>query len=148
VHCRNAGEDVFARLKTWAMRARRATGDRPLGVLHYFSGSPEEACAYVELGFLISVHTSVTHPKAFQLRQVALETPLESLVIETDSPYGAPQSVRGERNEPAYVVEAASRIAAIKGLTTDDVARTTSANAVRLFGFQLPNTIPLIGARV
>ena len=146
VHCRDAQEDVFQKLTTWSMRNRPTYGAGPLGVMHYFSGTPQDALHYVELGFLISIHTSVTHPKAYQLRQVVAELPLDALVIETDSPYGAPQSVRGKRNEPAFVVEAAARIAEVRGLTVDEVARATSSNAARLFRLPLAAASGAIGA--
>jgi TatD DNase family protein len=147
VHCRNADEDVMRALKTWSLRNRSGYGERLLGVMHYFSGTPEEARTYVDLGFLISVHTSITHSKAFKLRQVATEIPLSRLVIETDSPYGAPQSQRGKRNEPAYVIEAAARVAELRGLPLSEVASATSANAARLFGLSLPHVPELTGAR-
>jgi TatD DNase family protein len=117
--------------------AQRFVG-QPLGVLHYFSGSLEDAERYVGLGFLISVHTSVTHPKAVALRAVVSSTPLDSLIVETDSPYGAPQAFRGKTNEPAFVVEAARQIAEVKGLALQEVADATTANARRLF--RLPVT--------
>ena len=88
----------------------------------------------IELGFMISIHTSVTHPKALQLADVVRATPLEYLVVETDSPYGAPQRYRGKRNEPAYVAEAVLKIAEIKGAPADDIAETTTQNALRLLG--------------
>ena len=68
------------------------------------------------------------------LRDVARSIPLERMVIETDSPYGAPQAYRGKRNEPAYVVEAAKKIAEVRGVSTDAVAETTSRTALRLLG--------------
>ncbi len=148
VHCREAADDVSRILRSWALRHRPAYQDRPLGVLHYFSGTPDEARSYVESGFLISIHTSVTHSKAFLLRQVVGELPLEALVIETDAPYGAPQSQRGKRNEPAFVTEGAAKIAEIQGLTLEEVARATSANAERLFGIHLSRKTGLIGAPV
>ncbi len=80
------------------------------------------------------MHTSVTHKKQTGMREVVSQLPLSSLVIETDSPYGAPQAYRGKRNEPAYVVEAAKQIAAEQGLSLEAVAEATSANAARLFG--------------
>jgi TatD DNase family protein len=106
--------------------------------MHYFSGSLEEARRYVELGFMISVHTSVTHPKAIALRDAVAQLPLDALVIETDSPYGAPQTVRGKLNEPAYVIEAARQIAELHGVTLEDVAAATTANARRLFRLPVP----------
>jgi TatD DNase family protein len=147
VHCRNAEDDVMRALTAWSLRSRASYGERPLGVLHYFSGTPEQARTYVELGFFISVHTSITHPKAFRLRQVAAELPLSRLVIETDSPYGAPQSQRGRRNEPAFAVEAAAKIAEVRGVTVAAVARATTENAARLFGLRLPQAAELTGAR-
>jgi TatD DNase family protein len=142
VHCREAWQALSEQLVPWASRAAQRFERQPLGVLHYFSGSLEEAERYVGLGFVISVHTSVTHPKAIALRDVVSRLPLESLVIETDSPYGAPQALRGKRNEPAYVVEAAKQIAEAKGLSLREVADATTANARRLFRLPVPAGTP------
>lgn len=135
VHTRNANEEMMPLLSEWSheMGGRLPDG-RPLGVMHYFSEDAAAACAYIELGFVISVHTSVTHPKALQLADVVRETPIDRLVIETDSPYGAPQRYRGKRNEPAYVSEAAVRIAELKGMSMDAVAEATTRTAMRLLG--------------
>jgi TatD DNase family protein len=111
---------------------------RSLGVMHYFSEDAAMAARYIELGFMISVHTSVTHPKAAQLAEVVRQTPVEYLVLETDSPYGAPQRFRGRRNEPAYVAEAAVRVAELKDMTVEAVAETTTQSALRLFGISDP----------
>jgi TatD DNase family protein len=102
-------------------------------VLHYFTGDLITAQRYIELGFLISVHTSVTHPKQTALREVVAMLPPESLVLETDSPYGAPQARRGQRNEPAFLLEAARQVAELHNVSLETVAATTSANARRLF---------------
>jgi len=135
VHARDAHEEMMPLLTEWSREMGGALPDgRPLGVMHYFSGDAALAQRYVELGFVISVHTSVTHPKAAQLADVVRAIPLEHLVLETDSPYGAPQSHRGKRNEPAYVAEAAYRVAELKGLPVDVVAETTTRNAERLLG--------------
>lgn len=134
VHCRDAWEATAEQLVPWARRVAPAFGDHPVGVLHYFTGTLEEAQRYIELGFVISVHTSVTHPRQQPLRDVVAQLPLESLVIETDSPYGAPQSQRGKRNEPSYVTEAAKQIAVLHGVDLDYISEVTSANARRLFG--------------
>jgi TatD DNase family protein len=137
VHCRDAWDVLRTILEPWAHLVRASFDGRPLGVLHYFPGSIEEARLYHELGFLISIHTSVTHPNAQNLRDVAAALPLEALVVETDSPYGAPQSQRARRNEPAYVIEAAKQIAAVRNTTLEAVAEATTANARRLFAHQL-----------
>lgn len=136
VHCRDAWDDAAAVLEPWARRAAPTFMGRPVGVMHYFSGTLEQAQFYMSLGFMISAHTSVTHPKQGAMRDVMAQIPLDSLVIETDSPYGAPQAYRGKRNEPAHVVEAAKQIATLKSVTLAEVAAATTANAMRLF--QLP----------
>ena len=153
VHTRDAWEDTLAVLGAWANpspqpppRFRRGgadSGDSPLraagnagapiGVMHYFTGSVEDGLRFVEMGFLLSIHTSVTFKNAGAMREVVAQLPLESLVIETDSPYGAPQGYRGKRNEPAYVVEVAKMIAELQGVSVEAVAETTYANACRLF---------------
>ncbi len=137
VHCREARETLTPALETWAGRARPAFGGRPVGVMHYFSGSADEARSFADAGFAISIHTSVTHPRSEGLREVAGKAPIEALVVETDSPYGAPQSRRGKRNEPAFVVEAAKAIAEARSLGFEETARATTANAARLFALPL-----------
>jgi TatD DNase family protein len=104
--------------------------------MHYFSADLDLARRYVELGFLISIHTSVTYPKSDRLREVAAGLDMEHVVVETDSPYGAPQSQRGRRNEPAYVAETAACVAELRGVTVDEVARRTGENAAKLFGLR------------
>lgn len=135
VHCRDAQREMYPILERWTEEARPLfEEDRPLGVMHYFSGSLDLARQYVEMGFLISIHTSVTYPKSDRTREVAAGIDLNSLVLETDSPYGAPQSRRGRRNEPACVAEAAACVAELRGLTVETVAERTGSNADRLFG--------------
>jgi TatD DNase family protein len=93
----------------------------------------------IDMGFSISIAGPVTFPKAEALREVVRQIPIEHLLVETDSPYLAPQPMRGKRNEPAFVRHTAEMIAQVKGLTFDDVARITSFNAMQLFGI---GTIP------
>jgi TatD DNase family protein len=138
VHCREAWQALDGSLMPWAQRVGASYAGRPPGVLHYFSSDVETAKRYVDLGFLISIHTSVTHKKSAQLREVAAALPLEALVIETDSPYGAPQAYRGKRNEPAFVIEAAKAIAEARGETLETIAAATTANARRLFRLDSP----------
>jgi TatD DNase family protein len=139
VHARDAHDTMLPLLRQYAGEAGGALPDgRPLGVMHYFSGDAALARAYVDLGFVISIHTSVTHPKSETLRDVAKSIPMERMVIETDSPYGAPQAYRGKRNEPAYVVEAAKKIAEVRGVSTDAVAEATSRTALRLLRTAVP----------
>ena len=89
----------------------------------------------------VSKARSRTSLKAFaKLTEVVRETPVEYLVLETDSPYGAPQRFRGKRNEPAYAAEAALRVAELKDMTVEAVAETTTRNAFHLFGITDPVT--------
>ena len=135
VHCREAQDDLFPLIEAWSNRLGRCLPDgRPLGVMHYFSGDAELAQRYVDFGFLISVHSSVTYPNAQRLQEVAQQLPLDAFVVETDCPYGAPQSRRGERNEPAYVAEAVAKIAELRGDAVERIAESTTENALRLFG--------------
>jgi TatD DNase family protein len=127
IHDRDAHEDTLQILsEEWSPDLG--------GVMHCFSGDTEMANKVIEMGLSISVAGPVTFPKAESLREVVRQIPIEHLLIETDSPYLAPQAVRGKRNEPAYVRHTAAAIAAIKGLSFDDVARITSFNAMQLFG--------------
>jgi TatD DNase family protein len=104
------------------------------GVMHCFSGDLEMAKKLIDMGFSLSVAGPVTFPKAEALREVVRQIPIEHMLIETDSPYLAPQPVRGKRNEPAFVRYTAEAVAKIKGLSYDDVTRITGFNAMQLFG--------------
>ncbi len=137
IHSREAHEAMEPIVARWAESCgRRLPGDRPLGVMHYFSGAAALALRYVELGFVISIHTSVTYPNSRRLGEVARAVPLEWLVLETDSPYGAPQAYRGRRNEPAYVAQAALKVAELRGIHVQEVERVTTQTALRLFGLE------------
>ena len=103
------------------------------GILHCFSSSLEDARRGIEMGFLISFAGNSTYPKGQNLRDVAKALPLEKILIETDSPYLAPQAYRGKRNEPAYVAEVARMLASVRDLSADEIAAATSENFRRLF---------------
>jgi TatD DNase family protein len=123
IHTREAWDDTLA-----ILREHAATG-----VMHCFSGGPEEARAALGLGFYLSFGGIVTFPKAAEVQQVAREAPLERILIETDAPYLAPVPNRGKRNEPAFVVHTAHKIAELRGQTLDEIARATTRNFERLF---------------
>ena len=127
VHDREAHREVVD-----ILRAEQA--EEVGGVLHCFSGDLEMARACLQMGFYISFPGTITYPKNEEARRVVQGIPVDRLLVETDCPYLAPQTFRGRRNEPAYVRHTAERIAAIKGLTIEDVARITTLNACRLFG--------------
>ena len=120
------------------MAAEPAYANGPIrGVFHCFGSTRETAEQVVDRGFLIAVGGVVTFPNADRLREAVRWTPVERLLLETDCPYLAPQSVRGRRNEPAYVAEVARRVAELKGLTPDAVAEATTRNAQTLFGLDV-----------
>lgn len=127
-HCREAFDDLFA-------LADAHLGDWPC-VLHCFTGSCSEAKQVIERGWYLSISGIATFKRADEIRKAIVETPLERLLIETDSPYLAPQSRRGKQNEPAFLVETGELIAKLKGTSPEEVARVTSANAEQLFVFQ------------
>lgn len=124
---RNAHEDLIALLKAMPEE------ERPAGVLHMFSGTWEQAEAYLALGYYISLSGVVTFKNAGAAPEVARRVPLERLLIETDSPYVAPEPHRGERNEPANVRFVAAKIAELRGVSIEEVERATKKNAQSLF---------------
>ena len=103
-------------------------------MLHCFSGDLEMARRCIDLGFAISIPGTVTFPTNEALREVVRGVKIEHLLVETDCPYLAPVPHRGKRNEPAYVRLTAEKVAELKGLTIEDVARITALNTRRLFG--------------
>jgi TatD DNase family protein len=125
VHTRSASADTLAIL-------REEGGDK--GVFHCFTETAEVARAALDLGFHISFSGILTFRNAEDLRAVARLVPMDRLLIETDSPYLAPAPFRGKANQPAYVVQVAAQVAALKGMPIEAVAVATSANFERLFG--------------
>jgi TatD DNase family protein len=109
------------------------------GVIHCFTGDVAAARTYLDLGFHLSLSGVVTYKKTEPLADAVRFAPLERLMVETDSPYLAPVPHRGKKNEPAFVVETARRVAELKGLTLEALAEATTANAVRVFGFGIPS---------
>jgi TatD DNase family protein len=138
IHNREAGDDVARLLAESSLNGR----DRP-GVLHSFSAGWPVAETVLAMGFYLGFTGPVTFPKADELREVAGRTPPDRLLVETDAPFLAPQAHRGRRNEPAYVVETAARLAELHHLPPAEMARQTTANAVRLFGERLLSKGPL-----
>lgn len=135
LHGRQAHEALLPFVRAWSRRMDGKLPDgRRLGVMHYFDGDLELGKQYADLGFFISIHCSVTYPNADTLAEVAAKLPLDVLLVETDSPYGPPQSRRGERNEPAYLEESVVKIAQLRNEKIERVAEITTANALRLLG--------------
>ncbi|MFL6229859.1 MAG: TatD family hydrolase [Pyrinomonadaceae bacterium] len=132
IHSREADDDTVAILEGEWRGAARA------GVLHCFGGSLAMAERALALGFFISFAGNVTFKNAEPLREVARRVPLERVLIETDCPFLAPVPLRGRRNEPAFVVETARLLAQLRGVSLEEIGRTTTANFTTLFGVKLP----------
>lgn len=125
IHDREAHAETVNILQGWKGKRR--------GVVHCFSGTKAMARTCLNLGFYISIPGPVTYPKSEKLREIVKDIPLDRLLLETDCPYLTPEPHRGKRNEPAYVVHTARRIADVKGLPIEDIGRITSQNAKELF---------------
>ncbi|MFC1678965.1 TatD family hydrolase [Elusimicrobiota bacterium] len=132
LHCRRGYADLMDILRDF-YGGRRPEG-RYHGVVHCFSGNAEEAVAAVELGFAIGADGPVTYPKNDGLRRAMRAAGLDAIVLETDSPYLPPQSLRGKRNEPRCVVEIAEKLAEVFGGTPEEISDATNRNAIALFG--------------
>jgi TatD DNase family protein len=124
LHARRAVEDVIATVRKLGV---------PSGVVHSFGGSAEQARQLFQLGFCIGLGGPLTYERAHRLRKLVQSMPLDFLVLETDSPDQPMASHRGERNEPARLVEVLRTVAALRGEDEGRVAETTTANAKRLF---------------
>ncbi|MEP7215352.1 MAG: TatD family hydrolase [Anaerolineaceae bacterium] len=138
VHSRSAEDACYASLSAYAATRGWQPGENPVGVMHCFGGTLEQAQRYVNVGFLISIACPITYPANDEARRVASGLPLEAIVVETDSPYLPPQKLRGRRNEPANIWRAIEAVAAVRGEQVDTIAAATTENASRLFGVALP----------
>jgi len=106
------------------------------GVFHCFSGDYEMARKCIDLGFYISIPGTITFDKSKTIQDVAARVPLSSLLLETDAPYLTPVPYRGKRNEPSFIIHTAKKVAEIKKMSWEEVARETSVNAMNLFGIK------------
>ena len=129
IHCREAFADFFTILDAEYVNNYK----HGPGVLHCFTGTVAEAEQVISRGWYLSLSGIVTFKKSKELQAVAQMVPLEQLLIETDTPYLAPQSKRGKPNEPSYLPEIAEAIAAIKKIPTEEVVKATCTNARQLF---------------
>lgn len=126
VHNRGADEDCLGILKEFF---------RLKAVFHCYGSTLEFAKRVWEAGFMTSFTGIITFPSAKELREVVKEVPLDKFMIETDSPYLAPQAYRGKRNEPAYVVEVVKMIAEVKGMGVGEVEKVAVENTEKFFAF-------------
>lgn len=125
LHCRNAYGELSDFLGAFPnLRA----------VVHCFTGTWEEARRFLHRGFFIGITGIVTYPDALNIHEVVRKTPLDRLLLETDAPYLTPIPHRGERNEPLYVEYTARKIAELKRIAFEEVAKRTRENAMGFFG--------------
>ena len=126
IHDREAHDDIYALIRTVGLPAKG-------GVMHCFSGDTELAKKMIDSGLYLSIPGVVTFANAASLQAVVRAVRLESLLVETDGPFLAPVPFRGKRNEPEWVLYTAQMIAQLKEVPLCEVARSTTANAIRLF---------------
>lgn len=131
IHDREAHQDILTILQ------KNGPYDNG-GVMHCFSGDYDFAAKVLDLGFSISIPGIVTFKNAVSLQETARLIPPESLLLETDGPFLAPDPFRGKRNEPLYLLYTADKIADLREMTIEEVAAATTANACRLFSITVP----------
>ncbi len=122
LHIRKAQDTVLKHLRRTPVRG---------GIAHAFNGSPQQAAEFISLGFKLGFGGAVTYPRATRLRDLAATLPLDSIVLETDAPDIPPEFLpRGEPNRPGYLPRIAATLAALRNMTLEEVARSSSANAL------------------
>ena len=133
IHCRpsdnstNAWDDTLEMIESdWAPKGLG-------GILHCFTGEWHHAKRAMDCGFLISFAGNITFPKAQPIRDVAVQVPLDRMLVETDAPFLAPVPNRGKRNEPAWVAEVAEKLAEIRNVPVDEIASRTTENFYQFF---------------
>lgn len=127
IHARNADDEMDA-----ILRDEMGKGAFPF-ILHCFSSGPDLALTGIELGGYVSFSGILTFKNSAEIREIAKKLPRGRLLVETDAPYLAPPPHRGQRNEPAYVVNTAAVLAETIGVTPEEIAAITTANFFRLF---------------
>ena len=134
VHCRDAATEMIKICSELNQR-----GKCPKGVLHCWTGTPDEMKKFLDLGFYISFSGIVSFPKAFDIHECARIVPSDRYLIETDAPFLAPVPFRGKRNEPAFVESVAHSLAILRSSKFAEIAEESSRNAEDLFKFDLLN---------
>lgn len=127
IHSRDAAAETMKIIKDSGVKK---------GVMHCYSGHLPMALEYIEMGYYISISGVVTYKNAEKTKEVAAKIPLQNMLIETDAPYLPPVPFRGKRNDSSLLKYVAEEIAALRGITPEEVAETTSENAKMLFGVQ------------
>jgi TatD DNase family protein len=133
IHCRPSDASDDAWQDCLSLIEKHWAGHGIGGILHCFTGTWDHAKRALDLGFMISFAGNLTFPKAQQIRDAALQVPLDRMFIETDSPYLAPVPHRGKRNEPCFVKETAGKLGELRGLSIEEVGEQTSRNFYKFF---------------
>lgn len=131
IHCRQAEKDMVAILEEWTSSYTKTA--HPPGVIHCFNGDRDTLQRYLAMGFYISLGAYIGYPSSASLREVIKAIPQDRLVLETDSPFLPPQSLRGKRNEPSYLPFVLDSLASIIKVNPDTLAIITTRNACKLF---------------
>ncbi|MEA3272935.1 MAG: TatD family hydrolase [Patescibacteria group bacterium] len=132
IHCRDAHDDILKIFESLSPRKQGTTR----AVVHCFTEDWKTAKKYLDLGFLISFTGIITFSKDEKMREVVEKTPIEKIMIETDAPYLTPEPHRGKRNEPLYVRHVAEKVAEIRGVSFEEIAKQTTKNAIEFFGLK------------
>ncbi len=135
IHTREAWDD------TWSILDQYWVPSGLPGIMHCFSGGPEEAARAIAMGFYLSFAGVVTYPKATAIQEAAKQAPIDRILVETDAPYLAPVPRRGKRNEPAFVVHTARKIAELRGEASESIAAATTRNWRRLCLLEDPGNL-------
>ena len=133
IHTRNAFHEMFKVLD-------HEQDGRLAGVMHCFNGTYDEAKTALSYGFHLGLGGVITY-KNCGVKEFLAEIPMNKIVLETDDPYLSPVPYRGQRNEPAHITKVAEKVAEIYGVTTDEVCKITSNNAIKLFKFEVNSTL-------
>jgi len=143
IHCRTSelatpqAKEKYGEADAWEDLLRLVDEDwRPHGrggIMHCFSGTVEQARRSLDAGFYLSFAGNLTYPKAQGIRDAAVFAPADRILVETDAPFLAPIPLRGQRNEPAYVAHTAAALAALRGISSEELAALTTANFNNLF---------------
>lgn len=130
IHCRDLKDKYLAYDNVLALLKKHNVTKF---VMHCYSGDWVHAEQFLALGGYLSFTGIITFPKSEMMQEVATKAPLDRIMVETDSPFLAPEPYRGKRNEPAYVGQVAAKLAELRGMHMEDIARATTANATTFF---------------
>ena len=129
LHVRRANDQILKQLRRYQLKG---------GIAHAFNGSPQQADEFIKLNFKLGFGGAMTYPRALNLRRLAADLPLESIVLETDAPDIPPEFARKQRNSPEYLAQIAAVLADLRGLSLEQVIEATGRNAEQVLGLTNP----------